>query len=168
MPIVDIPLQISSQRKNAASYLRMRNINPRTKRCLMSFLSQPSLSQHSKAVTITSWVLRLLAAAAFLAAGGAKLAGVPMMVGIFDQIGAGQWFRLFTGAVEVIGGIAILVPATVAFGAVLLAATMIGAVLTHLVLIGGSPLPALVLLSITATVAWLHRQMISTFIRNAV
>ena len=134
----------------------------------MPSLSQSSRSEHNKAVTITSWVLRLLAAVAFLSAGGAKLAGVPMMVGIFDQIGFGQWFRIFTGAVEVIGGIAILVPATVAFGAVLLAATMVGAVLTHLVLIGGSPLPALVLFAITATVAWLHRRTLSTFIQNAV
>ena len=130
----------------------------------MPSLSQSSRSEHNKAVTITSWVLRLLAAVAFLSAGGAKLAGVPMMVGIFDQIGFGQWFRIFTGAVEVIGGIAILVPATVAFGAVLLAATMVGAVLTHL----GSPLPALVLFAITATVAWLHRRTLSTFIQNAV
>ncbi len=41
-------------------------------------------------VKIAAWVLRGLAAAAFLAAGGAKLAGVPMMVGIYEQIGIGQ------------------------------------------------------------------------------
>jgi uncharacterized membrane protein YphA (DoxX/SURF4 family) len=129
----------------------------------------PSLqnSQNTtKAVRITSWVLRLVSAAAFLAAGGAKLAGAPMMVGIFDQIGAGQWFRIFTGAVEVTGAIAILVPATVAFGAVLLVATMVGAVFTHLVLIGGSPIPAIVLLVITSTVAWLHRNSLSNVLRN--
>jgi len=42
---------------------------------------------------IGAWVLQGLLAAAFLAAGGAKLAGVPMMVQVFDQIGMGQWFR---------------------------------------------------------------------------
>src|SRR4051794_26468898 len=41
-----------------------------------------------------SWALRLLAAAAFLAAGVAKLVGVPMMVEVFDHIGIGQWFRI--------------------------------------------------------------------------
>ncbi|QOL13465.1 DoxX family protein [Dickeya dianthicola] len=106
---------------------------------------------------VVSWILRILAAAAFLAAGGAKLAGVPMMVGIFDAIGIGQWFRVVTGLVEVVGGIAILVPATAAFGGLLLAATMFFAVLTHIFVIGGNPVPAIVLLLVTATVAWLHR-----------
>lgn len=115
------------------------------------------LSAPTGKVRFLSWGLRLLAAAAFLAAGGAKLAGVPTMVGIFDQIGFGQWFRVVTGLVEVIGGITILLPATVAFGGLLLAMTMVFAVLTHLFLIGGSPVPALVLLLITATVTWLHR-----------
>jgi len=111
----------------------------------------------TRAVKIISWGLRILAAAAFLAAGGAKLAGVPMMVGIFDHIGIGQWFRVATGLVEVAGAIALLVPAAVGFGGLLLAVTMGFAVLTHLFVIGGSPVPAIMLLVITATVAWLHR-----------
>lgn len=110
---------------------------------------------------VVSWGLRILAAAAFLAAGGAKLAGVPMMVEIFDQIGIGQWFRVLTGIVEVVGGIAILVPATAALGGLLLATTMFVAVLVHLFAIGGSPVPAFVLLFITATVACLHRASVS-------
>lgn len=111
----------------------------------------------SRTARLVSWGLRILAAAAFLAAGGAKLAGVPMMVGIFDHIGIGQWFRVVTGLVEVIGAIALLVPATAALGGLLLAVTMVFAVLTHLFVIGGSPVPAIVLLLITATIAWLHR-----------
>ncbi|MBM7048391.1 DoxX family protein [Rhizobium lusitanum] len=111
----------------------------------------------SKTVTIISWTLRILAAAAFLAAGGAKLAGVPMVVAIFDQIGAGQWFRILTGIVEVSGGIALLISATAAFGALLLSATMVCAILTHIFIIGGSPVPAIVLLVVTATVTWLNR-----------
>jgi hypothetical protein len=94
----------------------------------------------------------------FLAAGGAKIAGVPMMVAIFDQVGFGQWFRVLTGIVEVGGAIALLVTASTAFGALTLAVTMVFAVLTHLFLIGGNPLPAVVLLAMTGTVAWLHRR----------
>jgi len=104
-----------------------------------------------------SWTLQGLAGIAFLAAGGAKLAGVPMMVGIFEQIGFGQWFRVLTGVVEVAGALAILVPRTAAFGGLLLATTMVFGVLTHLFLIGGSPMPACLLLIVTATVAWLNR-----------
>ncbi|MNV75743.1 hypothetical protein D3C71_1690570 [compost metagenome] len=132
----------------------------------MPNLSQTSRTEQAKKTIAISWTLRVLAGAVFLAAGGAKLAGVPMMVAIFDQIGAGQWFRILTGVVEVAGGIAIMVPVTAAFGAVLLAATMVCAVLTHLVLIGGSPLPAIVLLVITSTVAWLHRRTLSDFVRH--
>nr|WP_306287139.1 DoxX family protein [Pseudomonas sp. MD195_PC81_125] len=91
----------------------------------------------------------------------ACLAGVPMMVGIFDQIGIGQWFRLAAGLVEVVGAIALLIPVTTAFGGLLLVVTMVFAVLTHLFFIGGNPAPAIVLLVITATIAWLHRGSIS-------
>jgi uncharacterized membrane protein YphA (DoxX/SURF4 family) len=123
----------------------------------MTTQSSTSRTVPSKSVTIISWTLRLLAAAAFLAAGGAKLAGVPMMIAIFDQIGAGQWFRIFTGAVEVAGAIALLISASAAFGALFLAMTMVFAILTHLFVIGGSPAPAFLLLLITGSVAWLNR-----------
>ena len=63
----------------------------------------------------------------------------------------------FTGGLEVICAILLLVPRTVGIGAALLAATMAGAVATHLFIIGGSVAPALVLLLITAAVAWYRR-----------
>jgi putative oxidoreductase len=111
----------------------------------------------SKGLNITRWVLQGLAAAAFLAAGGSKLAAVPAMVEMFAKIGAGQWFRYLTGALEVIGAVGLLVPRTAFYGAVLLAVVMAGAIVTHLAVLGGSPIPALVLLVIVGTVAWLRR-----------
>ena len=62
-------------------------------------------------MTYISVGLRILLSIAFLGAGGAKLAGVDMMVMTFDQIGWGQGFRFLTGAIEVIG-VALLVAAT--------------------------------------------------------
>lgn len=100
------------------------------------------------------WGVRILLALAFGAAGAAKLAGVPQMVQVFDAIGVGQWFRYVTGAVEIMGAVLILIPAAGFFGALLLAATMVGAVATHLVVIGGSPMPAVVLGLLSAFVAW--------------
>ena len=100
------------------------------------------------------WGLRILLALAFGAAGAAKLAGVPQMVQVFDAIGFGQWFRYLTGAVEVVGAVLLLVPATGFFGGLLLAATMVGAVATHVVLIGSNPAPAVVLGALAAFVAW--------------
>ena len=100
------------------------------------------------------WGVRILLALAFGAAGAAKLAGVPQMVQVFDAIGFGQWFRYVTGVVELGGALLLLVPATGFFGALLLAVTMACGAATHLVLIGGNPVPAIVLMLLSAFVAW--------------
>lgn len=100
------------------------------------------------------WGVRILLAVAFGAAGASKLAGVPQMVQVFDAIGFGQWFRYLTGLVEVGGALLLLVPATGFLGGLLLAATMVCAVATHLVLIGGNPAPAVVLALLSGFVAW--------------
>lgn len=114
-------------------------------------ITSPPLSTVQRRIT---WGVRILLALAFGAAGIAKLAGVPQMVQVFDAIGVGQWFRLLTGVVEIVGVVLILAPATGFFGGLLLFATMVGGVATHLFLIGGSPVPALVLGVLSAFVAW--------------
>jgi putative oxidoreductase len=100
------------------------------------------------------WAVRLFLALAFGAAGAAKLAGVPQMVQIFDHIGIGQWFRYVTGIVEITGAILLLVPQTGFFGGLLLAVTMVCGVATHLLLIGGNPMPAIVLGTLSSFVAY--------------
>ena len=111
-------------------------------------------SRPSTTVDRAFWVLQLLLAAVFLIAGTTKLAGAQMPVETFEKLGVGQWFRYFTGIVEVIAAILIIVPRTVVVGAALLGATMIAAIDTHVFFIGGSPVPALVLLALSALVAW--------------
>lgn len=106
---------------------------------------------------VAAWVLQVVAAAAFVAAGAAKLAGVPFMVDLFAQIGMGQWFRFVTVAVEVAGGLALLTPRTAPLGAIALICTMVGAVATHVVVLRNSPAAALVLLAVLAAVLWLRR-----------
>jgi putative oxidoreductase len=111
----------------------------------------------SKGLNITCWVLQVLAALSFLAAGGSKLASAPAMVEMFAKVGAGQWFRYLTGVLEVIGAVALLFPRATLYGAALLSTVMVGAIFTHLVIVGGSPIPALILLLIVGTVAWFRR-----------
>jgi putative oxidoreductase len=106
---------------------------------------------------IGAWTLQGIIAAAFLAAGVAKLAGVPFMVDLFAQIGLGQWFRTLTGAVEVIGAFALLVPGLASVGALWLGGTMVGAVATHLFVLHTSPVPAIVLGLLNAVVVYLRR-----------
>ena len=98
------------------------------------------------------WGVRILLALAFGAAGAAKLAGVPMMVATFDAIGWGQWFRYVTGAIEVLGAVLMLIPATGLLAGLLLGGTMVGATVSHLLVVPGSPVPAFVLGSLCALV----------------
>ena len=66
-------------------------------------MSAVSVQSSRPSRRIGAWTLQGIIAAAFLAAGAAKLAGVPFMVDLFAQIGLGQWFRVVTGVVEVVG-----------------------------------------------------------------
>ncbi len=91
-------------------------------------------------------------------AGCSKLAGAEQAVVAFDAIGAGQWFRHAIGVLEVLSALALLIPRLNVLGAVLLAWVMLGAVLTHLFVIGGSPAMAIVLLLVTAIITWGRRE----------
>ncbi len=79
------------------------------------------------------------------------------MVAVFEKVGVGQWFRYVTGLLEVIGAIGLLLPRYSFFAAILLAMVMIGAVVSHLTVLGGSPLAPIVLLVLTGTIAYLLR-----------
>ena len=111
-------------------------------------------SRPSKTLEVAFWVLQLLLAAVFLIAGTTKLMSAQMHIETFEKLGVGQWLRYFTGSVEVIAAILIVVPRRVVVGAALLAATMIAAIETRVFVIGGSPVPALVPLALSALVAW--------------
>lgn len=100
------------------------------------------------------WVLQILAAAAFLLAGVAKLFGQPMMVENFEKVGVGQWFRYVTGAIEVASAILLVIPRLSPIGAALLVCTMIGAALAQLLVLHGSAAPALVLGCFAALILW--------------
>lgn len=106
--------------------------------------------------------LKVLAGLAFLAAGSAKLLGVEMMVGTFEAIGVGQWFRYLTGVIEVGSAILLFVPGKQAIGAGLLVCTMIGATLAHLFILGPSPIPAIILGLISAVIFYMHRGQLSS------
>jgi putative oxidoreductase len=84
------------------------------------------------------WILRGGIAVLFVLFGAEKFPSGPgaPWVGLFQQIGAGQWFRYFTGVVEVLGGVLVLIPWTVTAGLALLAATMAGAVVILVFVIG--------------------------------
>jgi uncharacterized membrane protein YphA (DoxX/SURF4 family) len=121
---------------------------------IRTFAATDSSASRGRLFNVGLWVLQVLAAAMFLMAGTMKLTGNPEMVQMFSVIGLGQWFRYLTGTIEVVGAILLLVPGAAVFGAVPLAATMVGAIITHLFVIGGNPAVPIALLAITSTVAW--------------
>lgn len=124
-------------------------------------MSDSSLTQPGgRAIHFGLWALQALLAAAFVAAGGAKLAGVAQMVALFEQIGIGQWFRYVTGAIEVAAGAALLVPRLVPYAAAVLTLTMVGAIGTHVFLIGGSAAPAVLLAVLSGLLAYGRRARI--------
>ena len=114
-------------------------------------------SSRSRLLTVALWIVSVATAGMFLMAGGSKLAGAPEMVGLFEVLGVGQWFRYATGGIEVASAIALLIPSRAFYGALALAVTMVGAILTHLVVVGGSAAIPVVLLAATAFIAWARR-----------
>jgi uncharacterized membrane protein YphA (DoxX/SURF4 family) len=108
-------------------------------------------------INVGLWILQIAAAGMFLMAGFAKLSGDPQMVGMFDAIGIGQWFRYLTGSLEAIGAILLLIPRLSGLGALLLVGVMLGAVATHMFIIGGSPLMAIILLIAVCIIAYGRR-----------
>jgi putative oxidoreductase len=109
-----------------------------------------------RVVAIT--LLRVILGLAFLAIAAVKLTGSLQTPQMFANIGWGQWFRYFTGALDLVGGVLVLLPRSAFYGALLLMCTVgFGVVLTFAGRIHDSPLPPLALTALAATVAWLTR-----------
>ena len=99
------------------------------------------------------WLWRLGAASLFIYIGMGKFASRSEWVGIFEEIGFGQWFRYFTGIFQISGGILVLFPKTFPFGIAILATTMLGAMCAWVFLLGSpvtAVLPALFFLALLA------------------
>lgn len=105
------------------------------------------------------WALRGGIGLAAIAVGWAKFPNSGEWVGIFQQIGLGQWFRYFTGVVEILGGLLVWIPRLAATGLALLAATMGAAALIHIFVLGhpGNCVIPLVLCIALAAFWWSRR-----------
>jgi uncharacterized membrane protein YphA (DoxX/SURF4 family) len=109
--------------------------------------------------SVLAWFLSILLAIAFTLAGGIKLISAPGMVQEFAQIGLGQWFRYFTGVLEVSGAIGLLIPKVRFWAALQIAIVMVGATFTNIAVLH-LPIMARVtaiLLALALALAWLRR-----------
>ncbi len=85
---------------------------------------------------IFSWGLRLLAAVILLQTLFFKFSAAPESVYIFSAVGLEPWGRIGTGIAELIAAILLLIPSTIVWGAIMGIGIMLGAVVTHLFVLG--------------------------------
>ncbi|WFU07236.1 DoxX family protein (plasmid) [Rhizobium sp. CB3171] len=111
----------------------------------------------AKAKTIAIWIMRIVLGLAFIAFAVMKLSGQPEMVAEFELVGLGQWFRHFTGILELIGGIALLVPRTSIMAALLLLAVDVGAFIAQVTVLHIDWIHTVVLGAIIVLLIYLQR-----------
>ena len=113
----------------------------------------------TRASNTVAWILAGFLAYVFAFAGGIKLLGNRAMVEEFARIGVGQWFRCFTGILEVSGAICLLIPRLRFWAALQIAAVMAGATIANLTVLHAMILApvTVLLLGLALTLAWLRR-----------
>jgi uncharacterized membrane protein YphA (DoxX/SURF4 family) len=115
-----------------------------------------------------SWVAQITAAVILGQSLFFKLTGAPEAVQLFTALGVEPWGRLAVGAVELVTVVLLLVPRTAAFGAIVALGLMVGAIGSHLTVLGidlhgdGGALFAMawIVLAASLTVAILRRREI--------
>jgi len=110
---------------------------------------------------IVGWVLSALLAAGFLFAAFGKLTAQAMVVSMFASFGYPIWFMTFIGVLELIAGLAILVPRTVVAGAAIMVCIMVGAIVTESIHGSFSQLIAPVVFLVLAIVAAVLRRPVA-------
>jgi uncharacterized membrane protein YphA (DoxX/SURF4 family) len=118
--------------------------------------------------TVGLWVVQVALASQFVGGGVMKLSGNPVMVDMFAEIGAGQWFRYLVGALEVAGALGLLLPRLCGLAALGLTGVMAGAVVTNLFVLGESPAMPLAFGTVAGLIAWFRRAEIRRTLRRPV
>ena len=89
-----------------------------------------------KICTIIVWICRVAAAVILLQTLFFKFTAAAESVYIFTRVGLEPWGRIGSGIAELIAAILILIPATTWLGAGLALAVMLGALFSHLTVLG--------------------------------
>jgi putative oxidoreductase len=118
-----------------------------------------------------SIALRFIAAAIMLQTLYFKFTAAPESVYIFTQVGIEPWGRLATGGAELVASLLLLIPRTIVLGALMGVGIMLGAVATHLFILGidvqgdrGQLFAyALIVLIASVSLLVLHRDQVRTY-----
>ena len=90
----------------------------------------------SKGLSITSWILQLVAAVILFQTLFFKFTGAKESIYIFSTVGMEPWGRIGSGVVELIASILLVIPATITVGAIIALVTISGAIFFHLTKLG--------------------------------
>jgi putative oxidoreductase len=107
--------------------------------------------RHVKRIAI--WLLQVLLAAAMTGSGMDKFTS-PAWERMFRRWGYPDHFYLVVGAVEVVAGLALLVPRTASAGAIVLVPVMIAAAITQIARGGRNGVGELVFAAVLTLIAW--------------
>lgn len=83
-----------------------------------------------------TWIVRIVTAAILLQTLFFKFTGAEESVYIFSTLGMEPYGRIGSGIVELIASILILIPRTTLLGAILALGTMMGAIFSHIFVLG--------------------------------
>lgn len=86
--------------------------------------------------TILTWIIKLTAVVILLQTLFFKFTGAEESIYIFETLGIEPFGRIGSGVVELIASILILIPRTTLLGAVMALGTMVGAIISHLFILG--------------------------------
>jgi putative oxidoreductase len=106
---------------------------------------------------IALWVLQVVVAVAVFGVGASTVVGAAQPVQMFHEIGLGDWFRYLTGVLQLAGAVGLLIPRLCGLAGLAFVGMWLVAFGTHLFVIGGDPMPAVVFLVLTAVIAWGRR-----------
>lgn len=112
-----------------------------------------------------SWALQVVAALILGQTLFFKFTGAPESIAIFEALGAEPWGRIGSGVAELVAVLLLLVPRTAAFGGLLAAGIMGGAIASHATVLGievggdDGTLFVLAILTLAASlgVVWIRR-----------
>ena len=126
------------------------------------------MSQLSKTQNTISWIAQIAAAVILLQTLFFKFTGAEESIYIFEKLGMEPFGRIGSGVAELIASVLLLIPGTAALGALLALGVMVGAIVSHLTVLGievqgdGGLLFAMacIVFVASATVAYLRRDRI--------
>lgn len=107
---------------------------------------------------VVVWILSIVLAAVFLLTGIPKLLGLNTIgLQAAAMHGFPVWMRLIAGIVEIVGAIALLIPAVSGFAAIMLAILMVPAALTQYASHEGGVYVPIIALVLLLVLAWLRK-----------